>query len=170
MSLDKSDYFSLFGLPKIFTLNNSALKSRYYQLQQAVHPDKFVNSANTEKKAALLQSATINEAYQVLCSPLKRAIYLLTLQGVDIQSEIDTALDTAFLDEQFALRERMAEGEYKAIYDVVSNTLKEYENKLSQILDNTTLSQDALEKARQIVRKMQFYDHLSQDLQEQQEI
>lgn len=56
---------------------------------------------------ALQQAATINAAYQALRHPLKRAEYMLLLQGIDINNEQHTMHDTAFLMEQLELREEL---------------------------------------------------------------
>ncbi len=159
----QSDYFTLFGLAKTFTQDVTAIKARFYQLQQKIHPDKYVSIS--EKRAAVALSSTINEAYQVLCSPLKRALYLLKLHGIDVQSETDTAMPIDFLMEQIAFRERLADKEGQSLKDDVDAKLKACENTLSQYLDKEEVSAD-LPQARLIVRQMLFYARLIQEYDE----
>ncbi|MGD9591274.1 MAG: Fe-S protein assembly co-chaperone HscB [Candidatus Berkiella sp.] len=159
-----SDFFTLFGLEKKFSQELSQIKTRFYQLQQTVHPDKFVNAPISDKRAAMSLAATINEAYQVLCTPLKRAIYLLKIQGVDIQSETDTTMSADFLMEQISLRERLGEGEGQTLKDDIDSKLKACEHALSKYLDKQQ-SED-LQGAREVVRQMQFYVRLIQEYED----
>ncbi len=69
-----SDHFSLFGLARVFALDEKALQQKYLTLQREFHPDR----AAPENKLAMLQkSADINQAYHVLKNPVERAEYLL---------------------------------------------------------------------------------------------
>lgn len=94
------DYFTLFGLSAQYQVDIQALTSRYQDLQRRFHPDKFASGTQAEQLAALQQSATINQAWQTLRTPLNRAEYLLSLHGFDLASEQHTVRDTAFLMEQ----------------------------------------------------------------------
>lgn len=161
----QSDFFTLFGLPKIFTQEVTVIKSRFYQLQQKVHPDKFVNAPLAEKRAAVVLAATINDAYQVLCSPLKRALYLLKLYGVDVQSETDTAMPMDFLMEQMELRERLAQREGQTLKDEIDAKLNACMQEMSLLLDKESTSTD-LKQARLVARQMQFFVRLIQEYEE----
>ena len=48
-----------------------------------------------------------NEAYQTLKKPLKRAAYLCELNGVDLQTESNTAMPPDFLMQQMEWREAL---------------------------------------------------------------
>ena len=54
-------------------------------------------------------SVRINEAYQRLKDPLRRAAYLCELGGASIQAENNTAMPTAFLMQQMSWREALDE-------------------------------------------------------------
>ncbi len=57
-----------------------------------------------------MQLATrVNEAYQTLKSPLRRAEYLLSLQGVDPEFETNTSMPAGFLADQMERRECLGE-------------------------------------------------------------
>ena len=43
------NYFSLFGLKQQFSQNVEVIQSRYYQLQQSMHPDQFVGKSQQNK-------------------------------------------------------------------------------------------------------------------------
>lgn len=52
-------------------------------------------------------AARANEAYRVLRDPLLRARYLCEQAGVDLQTESNTSMDTAFLMQQMTWREML---------------------------------------------------------------
>lgn len=159
------DFFSLFGIRPIFTQENAALKARYLELQQKMHPDNYVNAQPFEKQLANQYAAMVNEAYQTLKCPLQRAIYLLKLNGVDTQSETDTAMPHAFLMEQMALHERLESleenTERKALECELHDAWQTCEKGLAQSLDAEPKD---LISARLWVRKMQFYAKLRQEV------
>jgi molecular chaperone HscB len=97
-------HFQLFGLPLGYALDPELLQRRYRELQRTVHPDRFANQGSAERLLAVREAARINEAYQTLRDPVRRARYLLELQGGHWQ-EAQTLSDTAFLLEQMELRE-----------------------------------------------------------------
>lgn len=108
MQVDLSaDHFALFGLERAFELDGAALTRRYRELQQALHPDRFATSPQAERRWSVQAASRVNDAYTTLRSPLSRAVYLLSLQGVDIDEETDTRMDPMFLMEQMELRESL---------------------------------------------------------------
>jgi DnaJ-domain-containing protein 1 len=76
---------------------------------EPVHPDKFVNATDAEKRVAMQWATRANEAYQTLKSPQKRAHYLCELNGVDLQTESNTAMPMAFLMQQMEWREALGD-------------------------------------------------------------
>ncbi len=82
MQLEKLNHFQRFNLPTSFQINLSELESKYLKLQQQFHPDIAVDQTKAE-----INSILINQSYQILKTPLKRAIYLLQLQNINIDSE-----------------------------------------------------------------------------------
>ncbi len=100
-----ADFFSLFELPKSFRLSLSELDSRYRDIQAQVHPDRFVNAGDAERRLSMQWATHANEAYQTLKKPLERAKYMLQQAGVDIQAENNTAMPVDFLMEQMEWRE-----------------------------------------------------------------
>lgn len=103
------NHFDLFQLPQQFTINASALDAAYHEVQNRVHPDKFVSSTDAEKRVAMQWATRANEAYQTLKDSLKRAAYLCELHGIDLQTESNTSMPTAFLMQQMEWREALDE-------------------------------------------------------------
>ena len=99
------NHFELFHLPQQFTLNQADLDAAFREVQTRVHPDKFVQASDAEKRVAMQWSTRANEAYQTLKKPLQRATYLCELQGIDLQTESNTNMPAAFLMQQMEWRE-----------------------------------------------------------------
>jgi molecular chaperone HscB len=103
------NHFELFNLPQQFAVDAGALDSAYRDVQGRVHPDKFVNATDAEKRVAMQWATRANEAYQTLKNPQKRAQYLCELNGVDLQTESNTSMPMAFLMQQMEWREELGE-------------------------------------------------------------
>ncbi|MYM36112.1 Fe-S protein assembly co-chaperone HscB [Duganella sp. FT50W] len=103
------NHFELFNLPPRFAVDAGALDSAYRDVQSRVHPDKFVNATDAEKRVAMQWATRANEAYQTLKNPQKRAQYMCELHGVDLQTESNTAMPMAFLMQQMEWREELGE-------------------------------------------------------------
>jgi molecular chaperone HscB len=70
-----------------------------------VHPDQFALQGAAEKRLAMQWSVRVNEAYQRLKNPLRRAAYLCEFHGAPLQAEDNTAMPAAFLMQQMQWRE-----------------------------------------------------------------
>lgn len=163
MSFDlSSDFFHLFGLPVSFSVDTAALMQRYREIQQTVHPDRFANSSQQERRLSLQYATHINEALRVLKDPLERARYLLELKGVQWDDEQTTLSDPQFLMQQMELRESLSEvneqaDPLNAVADIISevNSLDREHTRVLEALLSSEQADD-LEKAKDQVRKMQF--------------
>ena len=120
------NHFELFNLPQQFAIDAGALDSAYRDVQSRVHPDKFVNATDAEKRVAMQWATRANEAYQTLKNPQKRAQYLCELNGVDLQTESNTAMPMAFLMQQMEWREEL--GDARAAKD--SDALESLDDQL----------------------------------------
>lgn len=103
------NYFELFSLPVSYDVDRKLLESRYLKMQQQFHPDRFAGKGETEKRLAVQTTSLLNQAYDALKSPLKRAAYLLELRGVNADQESHVTGDMEFLMRQMQLREALAE-------------------------------------------------------------
>src|SRR3982750_3420802 len=99
-ALTSSNYFELFGLAPAFSLDTEALEKAYREIQSQVHPDRFANAGDAERRASLQWTTRVNEAYRTLKSPVQRASHILALRGVDVAFEPNTAMPSDFLMEQ----------------------------------------------------------------------
>ena len=164
MNIQSSD-FELFGLPEQFVQDRSAIDARWKDLQREAHPDKFAAQGQAAQRVATQWSVRINEAYQRLKDPLKRAAYLCELRGFPINAEHNTAMPTDFLHEQMAWREALDEAsseiELEALSDELNQARKQALRRIEQLLDEKN---DALTAAQQ-VRGLMFIERFGQDVQ-----
>ena len=165
------NYFQLFAIEQSFNVDLSQLSKTYQNLQKAVHPDKFAHASNQEQLLAVQKSAEINDAYQILKQPLKRAEYLLTLRSVDMPNEQQSFKDTHFLIAQMELREMLDEVKFsddvEAALEQAQQTLTEqYQTLLTlmqqQINENTTAANNS---ACDNLRKLKFYQKLNVEVE-----
>ncbi len=169
-----SDFFALFGLPRSFDIDLDALAECYREAQRVVHPDKFANASEAERRLSVQMAARVNEGYRILKAPLTRARYLLELLGVELD-DMDTAFDGAFLMEQMELRERLAavrssaakEGadplrQLQAISQDISAHGKTLTTQMAELL--RAADTDSLWQARDITRKLQFFHRLNEEV------
>ena len=101
------NHFELFHLPQTFSVDMHALDKAYREVQNQVHPDRFSNATDAEKRVAMQWATRANEAYRTLKSPYKRAAYLCELTGIDLQVESNTAMPREFLMQQMEWREAL---------------------------------------------------------------
>jgi molecular chaperone HscB len=73
------NYFELFNLPEKFEIDSVRLQENYRSIQKEIHPDRFATSTENEKVQSMIKSTQVNDAYQTLKSPTKRAKYILSL-------------------------------------------------------------------------------------------
>jgi molecular chaperone HscB len=164
------NYFKIFNLAENFTVELDKLTECYQAIQKMVHPDRFAHASSQEQLLAVKKSTLVNDAYQTLKNPLKRAEYMLTLRDVELPNEQASFSDNSFLMRQMELREMLAEIKYA---DDVNAAIFE----ASQVLD---LEFEQLFKAMQLalkensakanqlasdqLRKLKFYQKLHLEL------
>lgn len=102
------DYFALFGLPVAFDVDEGALGERFRELHRVVHPDRYASAGEQERRLSMQGAVLLNEAFQTLKDPLRRAQYLLRLRGVP-DAPAGGQMDPEFLMQQMELREELAE-------------------------------------------------------------
>lgn len=164
------NHFELFGLPVAFDLDADDLASRYRELQRRVHPDKYASASDQERRLSLQMTALVNEAFQTLKDPVRRGRYLLSLRGVDVGEETDTAMDPAFLMEQMEWREnleeiRQADNPRKQLVELANRIGQRLQDKIGhfrQALDKD--SPEETGRARNIIREMQFLEKMQQEI------
>lgn len=164
MNLSYSD-FELFGLPQRFAQDRAAVDARWKELQREAHPDKFAAQGAAAQRIALQWSVRINEAYQRLKDPLKRAAYLCELLGAPISAENNTQMPHAFLVEQMEWREALEEARGEEELDDLARRLAGNRAKmLAHIEHLLDVEGDAAAAARE-VRALMFLERFGEDIE-----
>jgi molecular chaperone HscB len=160
----QSDDFELFGLERRFAQDRAALDARWKELQREAHPDKFAAQGAAAQRIAMQWSVRINEAYQRLKDPLKRAGYLCELQGVPVNAENNTAMPGAFLMQQMQWREELDEAttvdDLQRIHLEVQQAWQEVLQNLQQLIDVRQAYPDAVAQ----VRALMFIERFASDV------
>ena len=160
------NHFDLFQLPAKFAIDLGALDSAYRDVQGQVHPDRFVNATDAEKRVAMQWATRANEAYQTLKNPQKRAQYLCELNGVDLKTESNTAMPMQFLMQQMEWREAL--GDAKASRDLAALEALDEEvgkdRKARMVQIGEQLDAGDYEHAAQGVRALMFLEKFSEEL------
>ena len=105
--LRQGNYFDLFSIKPVFSLDLADLRERYFALQREVHPDRFANTTDQERLSSVHHTSYVNAAYTALKDPVKRACYLLETMGVVVDFENNTQMSASFLMEQMEWRESL---------------------------------------------------------------
>lgn len=158
-----ADHFSLFGLPRRFSLVLADLDARYRDIQSQVHPDRFANAGDAERRRSMQWATQANQAYQTLKKPLERAKYLLALAGHDIQAENNTAMASDFLMEQMEWREAVMEarqgGDHHELEHLHNRLRADINGRYSELGDLIDVTQNYTE-ATDRVRRLMFLEKL----------
>jgi len=162
------NYFELFGLEVGFNLDRAALDTAFRELQKEYHPDRFAHKSDAEQRQAVQNSTHLNTAYEALKSPLLRAQYLLSLQGVPTGEESRKQLPINFLMQQMELREALAEAPESsdpfATLEALESQTVVMEKSCFDDFQSAYAAGD-LESAEESVRKLQFLKKLLSEIE-----
>ncbi len=172
MNIDISrNYFELFGFAESFDIDQDTLADKYLLFQSALHPDRFANASDRERRIAVQSTAFINEAYTTLKSDLKRAHYLLKLKDIEFNADTETSGDAEFLVRQMELHER-AEAADEASDPIVAleEVSQELKRQRVQLISefSAQYAEGSLASAKDTALKLQFYERLTRQIKQQQ--
>ena len=160
----QSDDFELFGVPQRFAQERSALDARWKELQREAHPDRFAAQGAAAQRVAMQWSVRINEAYQRLKDPQRRAAYLCELHGAPIRAEDNTAMPAEFLMQQMQWREDLEEATSAAAVDALAAEVQQARNagleRCAALLD----TDGDFAGAAQQVRALMFIARFAKDI------
>ncbi len=103
------NYFAFYGLPEGFSLDEAALKTKYYQLSRELHPDFHAQDTPAAQAEALRLSTLNTDAYRTLADPDHRMAYLLGQHGLLEEGSAQNQLPADFLMEVMDLNEQLME-------------------------------------------------------------
>ena len=168
MQQPTQNYFQLFGIAESFVVDLPALADRYRQLQSENHPDRFANADESERIKAVQFTSLVNQAYDTLKQPMKRAGYLLQLRGVDPEKVSQADLGMELLMEQMQLREALEElpGDESALPELemlkkqASEKMRQREDEFSSLI-----AAEDIDSARRLFHEMQFMHKLIKEIE-----
>ena len=150
------NFFDTFNLPVLFNIDIDMLNHQYRTLQKTIHPDRFVNATDAEKKQSLQKSTQINDAYQVLKDPIKRASHIISLHQV---------LKENILPPDFLMQQMEWEEEFETINDLEQVQLfsDKIDGERKMLMDLLVMDLDKKkdwESATNIIGKLKFITNL----------
>ncbi len=150
------NHFETFSFSTLFEIDLDLLEKKYLEFQRQFHPDRS-STADIEKSIA------VNEAYEILKNPLKRASHILQLHNIDLENDSTAPkADLATLQEILELQEKVEEVE---IFEI--ETLRKKLNQTIKLLLTETathLENKDFKQAAQILMKAKYFDKTLRDL------
>ena len=169
ISLQAND-FELFGMPIQFAMTRDVLDVRWKELQREAHPDRFAVEGASAQRIAMQWSVRINEAYQRLKDPVKRAAYLCELHGAPVNAENNTAMPAVFLMQQMTWREALDEiqtqAELETLLSEVQRTHQQALTDMAQAIDDLGDYSAAVGQ----VRALMFIDRFASEVRHQLDV
>ena len=165
MQLNDTD-FQLFDVPATFAQDRATLDARWKELQREAHPDRFAAQGAAAQRVAMQWSVRINEAYQRLKNPIKRATYLCQLNGSPIRAETNTAMPAEFLADQMEKRELLEQAvtvsDWQRVIALSSELRLEQDTLLGRI--ERQLEAQGWNEAAQTLRQLKFLEKFGEEI------
>lgn len=159
----QADHFQRMGLASSYDVDIADLNQRYFDLQRHLHPDRFATRSGQEKSLSQQQATAINDAYETLKDPLKRADYLVHLRGMNVLPEgCNLINDQELLMETMELREALAEAETvvatDALFDRAQTDIRRCIDQLSKLFND-----DDIEGACKLTTRLKYLNKLAEE-------
>ena len=143
-----------------FNIDLNRLQKSYRIIQSEIHPDKFVSASQIEKNQSLIKSTEVNDAYQTLKNPIKRARYL-------IKKNLNSEENHSTLPPSFLMQQMEWEEHLESILEKKNELEKfrllidgEYQKNLSN-LESVCDKDKNWDGALGILNEIQFIDKLN---------
>ncbi|OEZ32121.1 Fe-S protein assembly co-chaperone HscB [Variovorax boronicumulans] len=164
MNLNDTD-FQLFAVPATFAQDRAVLDARWKELQREAHPDRFAAQGAAAQRVAMQWSVRINEAYQRLKDPIRRASYICELNGAPLNAENNTAMPGAFLMQQMEWREALDDARDIAAVEVLQEDVETTRARALSSLDWLIDEKGDYPGAVQQVRALMFIERFGEDVE-----
>jgi molecular chaperone HscB len=171
-----SDFYEIFGLPRSLNLSLDELQQRFYALSRELHPDRFMRKPEAERQRALDMSSALNDAYRTLKDPIKRAQYLLALEGFEIGEQRSKDVPPELLEEVFELNMALEETrggddsarpQLEAAEKNFAEMLTETDRQLQSLFEQYDMahSRDVLGQIRNTLNRRKYIQNLVSEVQ-----
>ena len=171
LDIKGKNFFEFFSLQESFEIDAAKLENEYKQLQALSHPDKFSDADDVTRLQAVQLSSIINQAYDTLKSPLKRAAYLLGLQGTDPEEHNQGHLSESLLLQQMDWRDQLetaTEDEDLTILDKLKQDAKTEQDTGFEEFKSALQGQDYV-AAKSAYHKLQFIEKFMHEINRSEE-
>ena len=159
--LFEKNYFEIFDVAQTYDVDQKGLLKSYLGLQRKFHPDRYIASSEAEKRINMQWVAEINLAFETLSDDLQRSIYLLKLNGHELEE--NPTLDREILLKQIELREDLEDIKRDSDYELaLTKFKKEAEKELESLKSHLTeeFSFGESEAIKNLIYEQQFLTKL----------
>ena len=159
------NFFTLLQLPEAFDIDLETLHQNYQSIQKDIHPDRFATFDDEAKLESIKKTAQVNDAYQTLKSPIRRAEYLLQLKGINIHDEKYTAVPQDFLMQQMEWREELETHKLnKVALEKLAQDIQKNKNDMMNQLPSFFDDKNHLNDAIRVTRELNFLEKIEQHI------
>lgn len=159
------NFFTLLQLPEAFDIDLETLHQNYQSIQKNIHPDRFATFDDEAKLESIKKTAQVNDAYQTLKSPIRRAEYLLQLKGINIHDEKYTAVPQDFLMQQMEWREELETHKLnKVALEKLAQDIQKNKNDMMNQLPSFFDDKNHLNDAIRVTRELNFIEKIEQHI------
>lgn len=163
-------HFDPFGLAPGWELDPGQLEAKYRALSLQLHPDRFAQAPPKERRLSLEHTSALNEAYRTLKDPVRRAFYLLRLQGVNLEDEAAAErarMPMDFLEEVMELREALDTARAKKDADRVQEMAADVQRKKKACMEQAVVALKAAEtqKAAHALGRVRYYERFLEEVE-----
>ena len=159
------NFFTLLQLPEAFDIDLETLHQNYQSIQKNIHPDRFATFDDEAKLESIKKTAQVNDAYQTLKSPIRRAEYLLQLKGINIHDEKYTAVPQDFLMQQMEWREELETHKLnKVALEKLAQDIQKNKNDMMNQLPSFFDDENHLNDAIRVTRELNFIEKIEQHI------
>jgi molecular chaperone HscB len=163
MKID-SDDFEIFGIEPRQAQDRTQIDACWRALQAEVHPDRHASAGASSQRAAMQWATRVNEAYQRLKDPLRRAAYLCELNGAPIEAESNTSMPNGFLVQQLEWREALDEAESISEVESLADAVAAHRARALEELQRTLDERRDFKAAAEQVRALMFVERFAHDV------
>ena len=159
------NFFTLLHLPEAFVIDLETLHQNYQSIQKDIHPDRFATFDDEAKLESIKKTAQVNDAYQTLKSPIRRAEHLLQLKGINIHDEKYTAVPQDFLMQQMEWREELETHKLnKVALEKLAQDIQKNKNDMMNQLPSFFDDKNHLNDAIRVTRELNFIEKIEQHI------
>jgi len=159
------NFFTLLQLPEAFVIDLETLHQNYQSIQKDIHPDRFATFDDEAKLESIKKTAQVNDAYQTLKSPIRRAEHLLQLKGINIHDEKYTAVPQDFLMQQMEWREELETHKLdKVALEKLAQNIQKNKNDMMNQLPSFFDDKNHLNDAIRVTRELNFIEKIEQHI------